>query len=236
MAEDAGLMPLLSGLFGVSVLLPSITAGASLPEQDLDDEPLEARETLKPICVGTAAGAITGVIPSMGPSQGTVLAQAAIGSRGSEEFLTAVSSTNTSKALFSFVALYAIGRARSGAAVAVQQVMDVGATELVFLIGVALLAGGISTVLGLKLGKFAAKHMERVPYRTLCIAVLGLIVTMTFFYSGVAGLLVLVTATAVGFLPAAVGVKRTHAMGVIMLPYILFFAGAKSGALKILGL
>jgi putative membrane protein len=236
MAGDAGLMPLLSGLFGVSVLLPSITAGASLPEQNLEDEPLEARKTLKPLCAGTTAGAITGMIPGIGPSQGTVLAQVATKSSGTEEFLTAVSSVNTSKALFSFVALYAIGRARSGAAVAVQQVMDVGATELLLLIGVALLAGGISAVLGLKLGKLAAKHMERVPYRALCIAVLGLIVAMTFFYSGVVGLLVLATATAVGILPAAVGVKRTHAMGVIMLPCILFFAGAKGGALKMLGL
>jgi len=214
MAGDAGLMPLLSGLFGVSVLLPSITSGASLPEQNLEEEPLEARKTLKPLCAGTTAGAVTGIIPGIGPSQGTVLAQVATKSSGTEEFLTAVSSVNTSKALFSFVALYAIGRARSGAAVAVQQVMDVGATELLLLIGVALLAGGISTILGLKLGKFAARHMERVPYRALCVAVLGLIVVMTFFYSGPVGLLILATSTAAGILPATVGVKRTHAMGV----------------------
>jgi putative membrane protein len=229
-------MPLLSGLFGVSVLLPSVTAGALLPEQYLEEEPLEARKMLKPLCAGTAAGAVTGVIPGVGPSQGTVLAQVATKSSGTEEFLMAVSSVNTSKALFSFVALFAIGRARSGAAVAVQQVMEVGATELVFLIGVALLAGGISTVIGLKLGKFAAKHMEAMPYRALCIAVLGLIVAMTFFYSGMAGLLILATATAMGILPAAVGVKRTHAMGVIMLPCILYFAGAKSGVITALGL
>ncbi len=233
---DAALMPLLSGLFGASVLLPSIVGGSALPEQHIDDEPVDMRSNAKPLCAGTAAGAVTGIIPGIGPSQGTVMAQMATRSSGTEEFLVAVSSVNTSKALFSFVALYAIGRARSGAAVAVGEIMEVGATELVFLVGIALLAGGIAAVLQLKLGKLAARHMDRLPYRALCVAVLAFIIGLTIYFSGLAGLLIFATATAIGMLPAAVGVKRTHAMGVIMLPGILYFAGAKGGVLAALGL
>lgn len=233
---DAALMPLLSGLFGASVLLPSLTGGSALPEQQIEDESLDMRANAKPLLAGTTAGAVTGIIPGIGPSQGTVLAQLATRSSGSDEFLVAVSGVNTSKALFSFIALLAIGRARSGAAVAVQEIMEVGATETIVLVGVALLAGGIATVLGLKLGKLAAKHMGAVPYRALCAVVLVLIAVMTFFYSGPVGLLILATATAIGILPAVVGVKRTHAMGVIMLPCILYFAGVKGGVLVALGL
>lgn len=233
---DAALMPLLSGLFGASVLLPSLTGGSALPEQQIEDEPLDMRANAKPLLAGTTAGAVTGIIPGVGPSQGTVLAQLATRSSGSDEFLVAVSGVNTSKALFSFIALLAIGRARSGAAVAVQAIMEVGVTETVVLVGVALLAGGIATVLGLKLGKLAAKHMDAVPYRALCAVVLVFIAVMTFFYSGPVGLMVLATATAIGILPAVVGVKRTHAMGVIMLPCILYFAGVKGGVLVALGL
>jgi putative membrane protein len=233
---DAALMPLLSGLFGASVLLPSIVGGSALPEQHAENEPLDMRANAKPLCAGTAAGAITGIIPGVGPSQGTVLAQLATRSSGTDEFLVAVSGVNTSKTLFSFVALYAIGKARSGAAVAVGEIMEVGCTELVFLVGVALLAGGIAAVLELKLGKLAAKHIEKVPYRALCIAVLVFIVALTVYYSGLAGLLVLATATAIGSLPAVTGVKRTHAMGVIMLPCILYFAGLNGSVLSALGL
>jgi putative membrane protein len=236
MSGDAALMPLLSGLFGASVLLPSIVSSCSLPEQYTEDEPMSARQTLRPLCAGTAAGAITGVIPGVGPSQGTVLAQVASRSSGTEEFLTAVSSVNTSKTLFSFVALYAIGKARSGAAVAVGQLITVGATELMMLIGVALLVGGISAVVGLKLGKIAARRMDAIPYQKLCIAVLVLIIGMVFYYSGFAGLLVFATATAMGMLPAFFRVKRTHAMGCIMLPCILFFAGAKGAVMAALHL
>ncbi len=233
---ENALMPLLSGLFGISVLLPSIFHGNTLPEQQIDDEPVNLRSKTKPLFAGTAAGALTGIIPGIGPSQGTVMAQLLTRSSGTEDFLTAVSGVNTSKALFSFVALYAIGRARSGAAVAVGAMMEVGAGELLFLVGVALLAGGIAAVLQSKLGKLAARHMERLPYRALCISVIIFVVSMTFHYSGPPGLLVLATSTAIGLLPALVKVKRTHAMGCIMLPCILYFAGLKDVVLSAIGL
>jgi putative membrane protein len=233
---EAALMPLLSGLFGASVLLPSIVSGSSLPEQYVEEESMPVRQTFRPLCAGTAAGAITGIIPGIGPSQGTVLAQLATGSSGTEKFLTAVSSVNTSKALFSFVALYAIGRTRSGAAVAVGRVIEVEAAELVFLVGVALLAGGAATVLAIGLAKLAAKRIDAVPYRGLCMTVLVLIAGMVVYFSGPMGLLVFATATAIGILPPLAHVKRTHCMGVIMLPCILYFAGAKGGVMAALGL
>ena len=236
MRGDAALMPLLSGLFGASVLLPSITQESALPEQRVDNEPIDLRATAKPLCAGTAVGALTGIIPGVGPSQGTVMAQLATRSSGAEKFLVSVSCVNTSKALFSFVALYAIGRARSGAAVAVGEIMEVGASELIFLVGIALLAGGIAAVLQLKLGRLAARHIDRLPYRALCAAVLLLIAGLTVYYSGLAGLPVLATATAIGLLPAVTKVKRTHCMGVIMVPCILYFAGAKDGVMAAIGL
>ncbi len=236
MSGDVALMPLLSGLFGASVLLPSILSGSVLPEQYTGSEDFSTGEAIRPLIAGTTAGAITGVIPGIGPSQGTILAQLATGSSGTEEFLTAVSSVNTSKALFSFVALYAIGRARSGAAVAVGQLIDVDLRELLFLVGVALMVGGMAAVLTLRLARVIAVRIENVPYRVLCSAVLCLVTALVFFYSGPLGLLVFGTATAIGMLPGFVHVKRTHCMGVIMVPCILYFAGLKGSVLRAFGL
>jgi putative membrane protein len=233
---DVALMPLLSGLFGVSTLLLSLKNKGNMPEQRVDNGPLEMKRNLKPLIAGTAAGALTGIIPGIGPSQGTVLAQLATRSSGSREFIVSVSGVNTAKALFSFVALYAIGRARSGASVAVEQLMEVGFKELVFLVGIALFVGGIAVILHMKLGHFAARNIGRLPYRATCIAVIASIVGLTIYYSGLIGLLILAIATAIGILPAVVNVKRTHAMGVIMLPCILYFAGLKNGVLATLGL
>jgi putative membrane protein len=114
--------------------------------------------------------------------------------------------------------------------------MDVGARELVFLVGVGLLAGGLAAILATRLARLVAVKLENVPYRALCGSVLVLVSGLVFLYSGPVGLLVFGTSTAIGMLPAYVPVKRTHCMGVIMLPCILYFAGAKSGVLSALGL
>ena len=135
------------------------------------------------------------------------------------------------------MALYAIARPRSGAAVAVDQLVDkVGFNEMLFLIGVALVAGGIATVLHLRLGRLAARHIGRLPYRGMCLTVISGMAVMTFLYAGLMGLLILATATAIGVLPAVAKVKRTHAMGVIMMPVILYFAGLKDAVLSAFGL
>ena len=235
---DVALVPLLSGLFGLSVLIPSALRKSVLPRQRLEGyEPLELRSEAKALFTGTGAGIFTGITPGIGPSQGTVLAQLATRSSGVREFLVGVSGVNTAKALFSFVALYTIARPRSGAAVAVDQLMDkVGLNELIFLIGVALVAGGIATVLVLRLGKLAARHIGALPYRKMCLIVIAFITVMTFLYAGAMGLFILTTATAIGLLPAVTKVKRTHCMGVIMLPCILYFAGLKGSVLSMLGL
>jgi len=233
---DAALMPLLSGLFGISILLPSLASCGSLPEQHFDEDPISLRSSAKSLCAGTIAGSLTGIIPSIGPSQGTVMAQLATGSNGTEEFLVAVSSVNTSKAIFSFIAIFAIGKARSGAAIAVGEILGGGNIGPLLIIGVVLLAGGIAAIAQLKLGKLAARHMGRFPYRGMCTAVLVFMIALTVYCSGLTGILVLATATALGLLPAAANVKRTHSMGVITLPCILFFAGAKDLVLGSLGL
>ncbi|KXB09467.1 hypothetical protein AKJ35_00795 [candidate division MSBL1 archaeon SCGC-AAA833F18] len=139
-AGDGALMPLLGGLFGMSVLLVSMNTKSDFPKQEISEEPLEIRANSRPICTGATAGFITGIIPGVGPAQGTVLTQLATRSGGTRDFLVGVSGVNTAKALLSFAALYIIGRPRSGAAVAVDQILDVGASELIFLIGIALFA------------------------------------------------------------------------------------------------
>jgi putative membrane protein len=232
---DAGLMPLLSGLFGASVLLFGFINKSKVPEQGIEGTEIGSCG-VRPLCAGTMAGVMTGILPGIGPAQGTILAQLITRSKGVEDFLTSVSGVNISKALFSFVTLYAIGRPRSGAAVAAGQLMEVGVGELVFMIGVALFAGGLAAIMTIRLGKLAARHISKLPYRLMCAAVICLISGFSFYFCGWMGLLVLATATAIGVLPAVVQVKRTHAMGCIMLPCILYFAGLKGGVLSALGL
>ncbi|KXA95831.1 hypothetical protein AKJ65_00535, partial [candidate division MSBL1 archaeon SCGC-AAA259E19] len=200
------------------------------------DETIGLNGNTKSIFTGTSAGLITGIIPGVGAAQGTVLTQAVTNSDGARNFLVGISGVNTAKALLSFIALYAIGRPRSGAAVAVDKITDVGLRELIFLVGIALFVGGIAAMIHLKIGKVAAQNIERLPYKWMCLGVMGGIVAFSLYYSGLWGIPILFTSTFIGLLPPSLGVKRTHCMGVLMLPVILYFMGLEGPVLEMLGL
>lgn len=234
---DGALMPLLGGLFGMSVLVVSAKNENDLPKQNVNHEQVSLTSNARSILTGASAGFLTGVIPGVGPAQGTVLSQAATKSDSTEDFLVGVSGVNTAKALLSFVALYAIGRPRSGAAVAVNEIIkNVNLSELLFLIGIALFVGGIAAVLHLKIGEFAAKNIERLPYKWMCLGVIVSILIFSLYYAGIWGIPILLTSTAVGLLPPSLRVKRTHCMGVLILPVILYFAGLETEVLSFLGI
>ncbi len=220
------LMPLLTGLFGMSVLLESLATRGRLPEQRREEE--DPSLSFTPLLSGVGAGIFTGFLPGIGPAEGTVLSQLVTRSRDTKDFLLSVSAVNMVKVLFSFVALYAIGRPRSGAAVAVGELLEVGRGELLFLLGVALLAGALSSLLTPALARLFCSVLPRLPYRALGAFTLLLILSLTLLLCGPSGLPLLLTATSIGLLPARVGVKRSHAMGVILLPCILYFLGLRS--------
>ncbi len=233
---DGALMPLLGGLFGMSVLVLSMNSENCLPNQQIVDEDVEIRSNAKPIFTGASAGFITGVIPGVGPAQGTVLSQAAMNSKDRGDFLIGVSGVNTAKALLSFVALYAIGRPRSGAAVAVDSILSVGLRELIFVVGIALFAGGIAALIHLEIGKIAARKIHSLPYEKMCLGVILSIIIFSFYYSGIIGILILGVATSIGLLPPLLQIKRTHCMGVLIVPVIIYFAGLENVVLGLLGL
>ncbi len=235
-AGGGALVPLLSGMFGMSVLIVSLKSGRGPPDQNFSVRDLDISANVKPIFTGASAGFITGIMPGVGPAQGTVLSQAITDSEGTRNFLVGVSGVNTGKALLSFVTLYAIGKPRSGAAVAVNKIISIGSPELLSIVGIALFSGGIASVLHLKIGKFIAKNIDRLPYKEMCLTVIVCIVAFSFYTAGLWGILILVTATALGLLPPSLNVKRTHCMGCLMFPVMLYFAGLENHLLSIIGL
>ena len=90
-------------------------------------------------------------------------------------------------------------------------------------IGTALLAGGIAAFLALFLTRFFILLIEKINYFFLSLFVIALIISMVFYFSSWMGLLILLVATAIGIVPNVIGVKKSHAMGCLMLPVILFF-------------
>ena len=81
--------------------------------------------------------------------------------------------------------------------------------------------GYLLTVLFSRAGRKAAQ----VNQKTLCLVVLIFLILLTAVFCGPFGLLLLILASAVGVIPAKLGVSRIFCMGAVMLPVMLFSFG-----------
>ena len=64
---------------------------------------------------------------------------------------------------------------------------------------------------------------ENVPYALIIKLTIAMIVILVFLFTGIIDILILVVATLIGLLPVEGGVRRSHCMGILLIPIILYF-------------
>ena len=218
------LLPLLTGLFGIPVLLHALRANPAYAEQSFSGIFVSKKETAVNTIKGTFAGAIVGWLP--GFSSGTANALLAFHRSGDYElnprgYLLSTSAANTANAVLGLAALYAVGRMRSGALAAVAEFPLPNIFMLLAAAGASAAAAYMLTVLFSKTGKYIAK----VNQKMLSASVLTFLIILTAVFCGPFGLMILILSTAVGWIPAKLGIPRLYCMGAIMLPVMLFSFG-----------
>jgi putative membrane protein len=219
------LFPLLSGLFGFSILLLSLLQKSKIPEQDLS-KPLtiSKKNVVKSVTAASGVGFIAAFLPGFGSSQAAIVATNIVGDIGDEGFLSLVGGINTANFLISIGTAYALQKARNGAILTVNKLLgEIGIQEVLLFLGVALIVGGIAAFLAINLSKVFSKLIVKVNYNYIVWSIVGFITLLTFFFDGFLGLTILVTATAVGILASSWGVGKNHLMGCLILPVILYF-------------
>jgi len=222
------LFPLLSGLFGTSTLLESLRGGASVPEQHREQVSLDPGEAGGAIAMGSTAGSLVGFLPGMSGGVATVIAMMCKKEPKPSFVILTLSAINTANSFFVLSALFLILRPRSGAAIVVNELIDavewngiIPPPDLVLLLISVLIASCAGFFLTTFLGGRFANLIPRIPYDKLVIGIIGLIVVMVFAFTGLLGLLMLSVSTAVGMIAPNIGIRRSHAMGVLLLPVIL---------------
>ena len=179
---------------------------------------------------GSLGGILVSIIPGITSATGTILAMNARGESDKRQTIVTLSAVNTACAFFVVVVLFIILRSRSGATLAAKELMSVSEwtvlfmpTYLSYLLMALLLGGTLSYFLTLKVGKIFAKHFGNVPYALVVKLTIMLIVVLVFLFTGLVGILILVVATCIGLLPVEWGVRRSHCMGILLIPIILYF-------------
>jgi len=126
--------------------------------------------------------------------------------------------------------MFIILRSRSGATLAAMELMSVAEwttllipTNLCYFLISLLLGGTLSYFLTLKVGKIFAKKFANVPYALIVKLTISMVVILVILFTGISGLLILIVATLIGLLPVEWGVRRSHCMGILLIPIILYF-------------
>jgi putative membrane protein len=207
---------------------------------------LERKRIIRGIVVGGTSGSVVAWLPGISSSIATVFARLfikddfdrnqddALGNDlsndsvtdSAKEFIVSISGVNTCNAIFGLLALVVIGKSRSGAMVAINELL--GGIELtpplvllfLFSISMTAILSYYSTVF---LGDNIHHLLYGFDYSILCYAVLALLFFMCLVFTGLFGLMIFLIATPIGMLPSFMKIRKSHAMGVIILPVILYF-------------
>jgi len=225
--EPDVLLPLLSGIFGASSLILSIFSSTEMAEQRDTGFDLSAVPLVRSIIMGGAAGSLVAWIPGVSPAVATMLTRLGRGiedeDQSAREFLVSVSGVNTSCAFLSMVALVVIGRPRSGAAAAVNELIDLDGGQLYAMMVIATAIALVSYMTTVWLACIAGTLLSKIDYRNLSIFVLGSLALIAFIFTGAFGIFIFLISTLIGLSPHLAGIRKTHAMGVLMLPLIIYY-------------
>lgn len=221
------LLPLLTGLFGASSLITSITKKQKLPKQKIlkfKDIKIKKKSLARALFASLIASPLCSFLPGLGSGQAAVIGSEVTGDLEKKEFLILLGSINTIVMGLSFVTLYSIEKSRTGSAVAIGKLLETFSFNyLLIILATVFISGIFAFFLTIFLSKFFSKIISKINYSKLSLVILVFLSVVVLFFSGWLGFLVFVVSTSLGLTCIFLGIRRTHLMGCLLLPTILIY-------------
>ncbi|MBT60609.1 MAG: hypothetical protein CMA63_03525 [Euryarchaeota archaeon] len=144
------------------------------------------------------------------------------------EIISILSAVNTAVTVCVLGFLYIIGRSRSGATLALKAMYPVDTwssleptADFIRLLAITLAAGLMAMPIMRYVGKGMLRLHAAIPLQQMVMAVIIFVGSLVFVSTGFVGLAVLIVGTMIGLLPPRLGIRRSHAMGVILVPIMI---------------
>ena len=216
------LFHMLSGFFGISLLIDSLSNDTKIPEQTYSEIRIDKTAIKKSILTSSIAGFFAAFTPGFGTSQTAIIAQKFY--KGTQKsFLILVGGLNTANMIVSLCSFYVLNKARNGSIVAIKEILEsMIISELVLLITVSLIAGSIATISTLNISRVFSKILPKINYKKTALTVIIGIITLSLFFDGIIGLLIITTSTSLGIFATKLEVGKNNLMGCLIVPTILF--------------
>lgn len=220
------LLPLLSGLFGIPVLLQSLKRPGTVVPQVFSGLGTKRGEILKSSLKGTSQALLWDgfrvfqaeqrMLFSRYENAGFILMM----EDRTDIWYPRLRQTRQMR-FWGIAALYAVGRMRSGSMAVLAEFNLPSLPLMLAAAGCAAAVGYFAIVLLSKTGTLASK----IPQKPLALAVLILLTVLTAVLCGPFGIFLLGISTAAGLIPELTGISRLYCMGSIMIPVMLFTLG-----------
>lgn len=219
------LLPLLSGLFGVSSLIVSLKSNSPpLPQKifKLKEISFERKELVK-ASIASSIFPLFSFLPGIGSGHAALFGSELVPQkRKGFLFLTGVASTCVMG--LSFITLYAINKTRSGTAAAVSNILkEISFSNLLYILSAILISGVLAFIIGFQLSKIFAKYINKINYKKMSLLVILIIIIVNIFFSNFLGIIVLITSTALGVFIILSGSRRVNMMGALIIPTISYY-------------
>ncbi len=219
------LLPMLSGLFGASLLIHNLRMQISVPRQfSVQVVVLKRFELVKSSLLGLLSGSIVNIFPALGPAQSATLATRLFGGKENSSYISLIGSVDSVSIVMALITAFSISKARNGAVAIVDGIISgIGLEDFFLFLAIILLASGLAAILTLYFARKVSSRIERINYPLACLLVLCLISALVFVFSGWIGLMVLATATSIGLLSIEKEISRTSLMGCLIIPVIFYY-------------
>lgn len=201
-----------SGLFGIPIVVDSLLMRSKIPKQK---RAIRIHFDKLTILLSSLGGLFAGLMPGITSSVSAVSINSFF-NMSDEDKVMLVGGINTAYVITSILAIWVIGRPRSGVAIAVKS-LGIGLIPYLFM-GVS-----FSALLALYIGPLLFDLLSRTSLRTL--NVLG--ISSLFFISLIlypAAIPVLILSGALGLICVELGVNRSLGLGFIILPIVINYA------------
>jgi len=216
------LLPLFSGLFGLSSLVLTIKNNTKIPEQHKVKLIINKTKLSINIFLSLFSAVLTSFLPALTSAHTTKIVSWLNNKVSEEDYIVINNSINTIAMFLSIIALYTINKARNGAIIAISNIITINYSNLILLIVASIISSFIAIFLTLSISKIFSKLIVKVNYKLLCIFIICLIILITLFISSYLGIIVLFTSCGVGIIAISTNVDRINLIGCLIIPVVLY--------------
>jgi putative membrane protein len=214
------LLILLTGFFGFPILFD--IKKSKLPKQIKSSKVIIKKDLIwKGNLSAFLSSFFLTFIPAVGPAQASLLSRWLL--KKKEEFLISIGAISGFDIIFSTILLFTIGKARIGVLEMLGSKFSISLMMLIVIFALAIATGIFSYLLTLKIGYLFSGLEGRINYTFVKISVILFIITISFYFDGLPGLVFLGLATATGFTANKLRVSMSNCMGSLVIPTLIYY-------------